>query len=229
MTHKTPQWFRSLLIILQNYWRCKTKVHCFFASLIDQPVIASRIHAIRDSDRSNGKRHVQVRAKLGRTSQEVAGVISLWNNHLSSTCHALFTRVLSFATCSPRGCYALRIRALHGVKTIRERARNNAGLRPDLQSVLTQWWDELPFRCKPQKIRFPQSRLICRGETNMAVRQPYWSCNGSTSQLPYCTTKSIHRVATNTIVLSQRANRNGHARPRFYVGELPTRLITAVK
>lgn len=25
----------------------------------------------------------------------------------------------------------------------------------------------------------------------MAVRQSHWSCNGSTSQLPYCTTKSI--------------------------------------
>ena len=83
MTHKTPQWFRSSLTIFQNYWRYKTKVRCFFASLIDQPVIASRIHAIRDG-RSNGKRHVQVRVKLRRTLQEVAGVVSLWDNHLSS-------------------------------------------------------------------------------------------------------------------------------------------------
>lgn len=36
-------------------------------------------------------------------------------------------------------------------------------------------------------------------ETNMAVYDNHWSCNGSTSQLPYCIIKSISpRVATNT-------------------------------
>lgn len=59
----------------------------------------------------------------------------------------------------------------------------------------------------------------------MAVRRSYWSCNGSTSQLPYCTTKSIHPRCYQHhrfVITAGRPRR--HAHPRSRAGQPPTRV-----
>jgi len=132
--------------------------------------------------------------------------------HLSHVIYAGFVE-RGFVICSLRGCYALGVRASRGVRTVGERARNCAGLRPDLQSVLTQWWNDSPIRYKPQKIRFPQSRLVCRGKQIWR----YDSHTGAATAPPRSyriePQNQYTPVATNTIVLSSRASRGWHAHP----------------
>lgn len=116
-------------------------------------VVSSRIRATRGASRTNGKMR-EIRTMLGRALKRVVGVVSPRDNHLSDTCHALFTGGGPRRGADPpparRGDATRSESALpRGVRTVGVRARNCAGLRPDLQSVLTQWWDDSPFRYKP--------------------------------------------------------------------------------
>jgi len=108
------------------------------------------------------------------------------------------------------GSFALPVRIGTGGRGV----RMDAGSRLDRQRVLTQRGDDPAVRYSPQKIRFPQFRPICRGKQIWRCGS-HWSCNRSTSQLPYRTRKSI-RVATNTpgfaVVVVAAAGRLRHAR-----------------
>lgn len=77
----------------------------------------------------------RVRTKFGRTLEKVAGVVSRWDNHLSGTRHALFTRTLRRARIrhllEPKGMLRrCGVRALRsrGMRTVGGRPRNCTGI-----------------------------------------------------------------------------------------------------
>lgn len=137
--------------------------------MIDQPAISRARHASDYADRAS--------RRSSGTLNRLGGVVSPRDNHLSSTCHALFTRA-SFSRGSARrkGETTLRVRetlrAFARADTRGEDARTIAEATEESSKCTYAIVGRVGGPVVPAENPLPAVCYVLPRETNMAVRQP---------------------------------------------------------